>query len=322
MKFLEDTLGIKTVTKEHDFTYLPNFILSRYHLEMVLLDSTKTVFVYPKGELESIEKIKRHFDQIKSKEKVEVVIILEKLTYRQRQYLIRERIPFICNKKQIYLPFLGSYLQEKCDAEEINKERISPAAELLLLFFISNGAHELSSSKAALELDLTPMTISRSSTALEQMGFIKCKTVGTQKIMYSECSPKELFEKAKQILLNPVKRIVYVQKERVEGSLLQSGYLALSEYTLLNEPTLKCYASNKIGKWSSDTSEVLYDSENQVAIQLWRYDPSKLSKGVSVDHLSLALSLRDDKDERVQEALEEMLNDVWRKMNDKGDKKF
>ena len=35
----------------------------------------------------------------------------------------------------------------------------------------------------------------------------------------------------------------------------------------------------------------------------------------TVDELSLALALREDADERVEEAVEEMLNELWRKIN-------
>ena len=34
-----------------------------------------------------------------------------------------------------------------------------------------------------------------------------------------------------------------------------------------------------------------------------------------VDELSLALALREDADERVEEAVEEMLNELWRKID-------
>ena len=35
----------------------------------------------------------------------------------------------------------------------------------------------------------------------------------------------------------------------------------------------------------------------------------------AVDELSLALALREDADERVEEAVEEMLNNLWRKID-------
>ena len=47
------------------------------------------------------------------------------------------------------------------------------------------------------------------------------------------------------------------------------------------------------------------------------YDPKKLADGTCVDRLSLALALQNDKDERTEEAVEEMLAQVWRDMNGK-----
>ena len=52
-------------------------------------------------------------------------------------------------------------------------------------------------------------------------------------------------------------------------------------------------------------------------MELWRYDPKMLASDGYVDRLSLALALSDDNDERVEEAVEEMLTQVWRDIDDK-----
>ena len=54
----------------------------------------------------------------------------------------------------------------------------------------------------------------------------------------------------------------------------------------------------------------LQNSQVQVAVEMWRYNPRKLSTRNTVDELSLAL--REDADERVEEAVEEMLNAVFK----------
>ena len=59
----------------------------------------------------------------------------------------------------------------------------------------------------------------------------------------------------------------------------------------------------------------LQDSQGQVAVEMWRYNPRKLTTQNIVDELSLALTLREDADERVEEAVEEMLNELWRKID-------
>ena len=52
-----------------------------------------------------------------------------------------------------------------------------------------------------------------------------------------------------------------------------------------------------------------------MTVEMWRYDPRKMSTRNVVDELSLALALREDADERVEEAVEEMLNGLWRKID-------
>ena len=83
---------------------------------------------------------------------------------------------------------------------------------------------------------------------------------------------------------------------------------------MLNEPNTRYYAAEKISQWKDVMTSSLQSSQMQVAVEMWRYDPRKLSKRRAVDELSLALALREDADERVEEAVEEMLNGLWRKM--------
>ncbi len=96
-----------------------------------------------------------------------------------------------------------------------------------------------------------------------------------------------------------------------------SGYSALSKYSMLNPPAIECYAAKSITAWEKNASGKLQNAEDQCAVEFWRYDPGKLSNGESVDRLSLALALREDTDERIEEAVEEMLADVWREIDGK-----
>ncbi len=91
---------------------------------------------------------------------------------------------------------------------------------------------------------------------------------------------------------------------------------------MLNAPSVNCYASEKISQWNGCMTNGLQDSRSQVAVEMWRYDPRKLSKGKTVDELSLALSLREDADERVEEAVEGMLQDLWRKIDGNRNRKL
>lgn len=315
MDYLDKVLGIKVVYENVEFQHLPNFISTRYRLQKVAMNGQEAIFVYPTTELEQIEVLKKHIARIQKNGNLPVVLILKGITSRQKEYLIREKIPFIVEKRQIYLPFMALYLQERCSAEKHIREEILPSAQMLLLYFIYKGAQELSTSQAAKDLELTPTSISRASKQLEEMGLLRTKKMGVQKILLSEDSPKTLFQKAENKLLNPIKRTVYIPKEFVGTDLLESGYSALAERSMLNAPNVKCYATEKISQWKNVMTDRLQDSQMQVVVEMWRYDPRKLSKRLLVDELSLALALREDADERVEEAVEEMLNELWGKID-------
>jgi hypothetical protein len=60
----------------------------------------------------------------------------------------------------------------------------------------------------------------------------------------------------------------------------------------------------------------LNDYEGKYCIEVWKYSPFALTKGVTkqnnVDPLSLYLSLRENKDERIEMALEKIIeNYIW-----------
>lgn len=314
MEYLDKVLGVKVTYEDVEFKHLPNFIAARYRLQMVSINEQKVIFLYPKTELEQIEVLKKHIARIQKNVKLPVVLVLKELSFRQKEYLIREKIPFIVEGKQIYLPFMALYLQERCSAEKKLQEEILPSAQMLLLHFIYGGARELSTSQAAKDLELTPTSISRASKQLEEMRLLHIKKAGVQRIMQSEDSPKILFQKAGDKLMNPIKRTVYIPKEFVGTDLLKSGYSALAEYSMLNAPNVRYYAAERISQWKEVMTNRLLDSKMQVAVEMWRYNPRKLSKRNVVDELSLALALKEDADERVEEAVEEMLNELWRKI--------
>ena len=82
---------------------------------------------------------------------------------------------------------------------------------------------------------------------------------------------------------------------------------------MLNAPNVRCYAAERISQWKDVMTNSLQNSQVQAAVEMWRYNPRKLSTRNTVDELSLALG--EDTDERVEEAVEEMLNELWRKID-------
>ena len=123
MEYLDKVLGVKVTYDDVEFKHLPNFIATRYRLRMVSMIEQKMIFLYPKTELEQIEVLKKHIARIQKNENLPVVLVLKELSFRQKEYLIREKIPFIVDGKQIYLPFMAVYLQERCSTEKCHGKK-------------------------------------------------------------------------------------------------------------------------------------------------------------------------------------------------------
>ncbi|MCD8179362.1 MAG: MarR family transcriptional regulator [Tannerellaceae bacterium] len=218
-------------------------------MQRVMLDGKDVVFLYPKTELDVVSAIKKHIERIQKTVRIPVVLVPEYLTYRQKEYLLREKIPFIVDGKQIYLLFMAVYLQERCDGERQNTESMLPSAQLLLLYYIYHGCGELLAGEAVDRLGFTPTSISRALRQLEEMGLIHTEKRGVQKVLLSEKNPEEMFATAKDYFRNPVKRVIYVPKAEMNEKLLISGYHALSEYSMLNSPTVIALVADSIAAW-------------------------------------------------------------------------
>lgn len=250
---------------------------------------------------------------MQSYENIPVIIMLDKITARHRQSMIDNNIPFIVSNKQCYFPFLGTLLTEKCDREIETLNKLTPSAQMLLFYYVYSRQKEIYTNSAVEDLEVSAMTITRAVRQLEQAGLVQVYKFGVQKIMTTEYTNKELFEKARPYLSNPVKKNCYISKDALDDSLLYAGDSALSIVSMLNPPLIACYATDNDERWKEEKTEELMDEEEQVELQVWKYDPKVLTRNNRVDVLSLATYyFNDDDDERIEECVEEMLEDYWK----------
>lgn len=316
MDYLCSTLNVITkYEKWEKSNQLPYYILDRYQIELVWIDQIRTLFLYPRTELERISTIKNHIQRIQAVEKLPAVLILNTITRQRRQYLLDARIPFIVAEKQIYLPFMGVALQEKYEAEYTVSKKLQPSAQLLLLYYIYQNTERLYAGELTGKFGVTSMTITRSVKQLEQTGLFFTEKDGVQKILIAKQQRQKLFEQIKPWTINPVRKNIYISKNQVEADMLKAGYTALAEKSMLNPSPMMSYAIKSEKDHAMESTTQLFDTDRQVQLQLWKYDPHILSANGSVDTLSLALTLVDDGDERVEDAVEDMLNELWEELD-------
>lgn len=158
------------------------------------------------------------------------------------------------------------------------------------------------------------MTFTRASRQLERTGLFTSEKRGVQRVLIGQSTGREMLEAMRPYLISPVRKQIYVDRELLPSGLPASGLSALSRLTALNPPELECFAAyGRLSDWTG--TDELMDAETQAMVEIWKYDPTALSKDGTVDVLSLVASLADIGDERVEEALEALLTKLWRDLN-------
>ncbi|MCL1873941.1 MAG: MarR family winged helix-turn-helix transcriptional regulator [Clostridiales bacterium] len=306
MDYISETLGV-TVTKEpwSDFSGLPIFIFNSYDIQKVALGGVPCLFVKPKGELPTIPALKKHLEIIGEKGGLPRVAILDSINARQRKALINARISFVVDKTQLYLPFMGILLSERFNKPKAISEILMPSAQMLLFHYLYQGKKELFTSGIADKLNFSQMQISRAVKQLSLLGLVNSSKVGVRVFIEGTEEGKALFGKAKPFLLNPVRKRLFIEADALPKDLPLSGLSALAEYSMLAEPNVAIYAY--FGKVSDIQGTDMLVDEGQVELEIWQYDPVILSRlsGIA-DPLSVAVSLQNIDDPRVEQAIEEM----------------
>ena len=310
MDYIENTLRIKVHYQSWSHTdELPYYLLDRYDFQQATLDSVKTLFLYPKTELDQLASVKKQITKIQKIEPLPVVIILKNISRGRLQYMLLAHIPFIVPEKQIYLPFMGIALQNKFGAESVWTEQLQPSAQVLFFYYLYQKKKQVYMSDASKKLGFSAMTVSRAFRQLEHTTFFTTEKEGVQKKLTGKYTMRELYDKMQPYLSSPVRKTIYVDKQVLLSPMRIAGISALSQMSMINPPDIPCYAVN--GKKGNPTgTDVLIDASAQVKVELWKYAPDILSGNDTVDPLSLAISLKDDPDERIEEAVEILINKI------------
>ena len=310
MEFIEKVLGLDVSRQpwEH-LQKMPYYIQDRFTIEKVALGNIATLFIYPRTELDHTAALQKHIARIQKAESIPVVIVLLSMSRYRRDAFVEARIPFVVPDKQLYLPFMGTYMQERLDSEEVKLEKFQPAAQVLFFYYLYQGQKDMYMTNAVKDLGYSAMTISRAAKQLVQTGFFTESKNGVQKVLTGSVQGRELFNSVRPALTNPVRRRTSVKKVDLNDAYILAGDSAIAKQTMLNDSMFCCYAV--VGKQNLRELPYAMDANTDVVVEVWKYDPTLLSKDGMVDPLSLVMSFEDEEDERVQDAIEELLDTLW-----------
>ena len=284
---------------------LPLYIADNYTFNSTFIGEFQCVVITPLHTLATISALKKQIKKIQGIDPVPVILNLSSLSGYRRKSLIQNRIPFI-TPKQIFLPFMGTYLTDEKEAEPA-AEKFMVSTQMLFLYFLYSKKSRLYISEATKELPFTAMTMSRAVKQLEMARICTVKKDGVNKVIESNEDKLELLKNAKGYLSSPVRRSGYIKKEQFTPDLVIAGESMLSEKTMLNPGKIANYAVYERLFDKTLLMDELIDPDEQIYLELWTYDPRQFSMDGMADTISVALSFADHKDERIEEAVEELL---------------
>jgi len=251
----------------------------------------------------------------------DVALVFESMPSFDRKRFVERGIPFIVPGRHAFLPMALIDFREKAGSRipnhTVKTETLSAPSQALLLFFLQRpDASGWSLNQWAEALRYSTSTLTRVRRELDGAGFCHARGTGRTVILAFPGDRRGLWETAQPFLISPVRgRSSVVVKSPGDVRLLEAGLTALSQSTMLSEGQEETYAmsSSAYGAAVEEgwLEQVPTAGDNCVIVERWRYAPAPLSPdGVRVDKLSLYLSLRDNADERVQDALQRLVEQM------------
>jgi len=313
MLFLSDALGVSVVSDQWDgANSLPYYLSEAYDFRKVIFNNDiSCIFAETRGELPTVNTIAKQFSVIHSALKLPIVLKIQGLPDERRKALIQSRVPFVTDT-QIYLPFLGILLRNELYAEPKAREKLMPSAQMLLFKYLYSNGNKMYTSTMSEKIGVSSMQITRAVRQLKKFNLFDVSKEGVQLVVEGKLNRRALFEAATPYLLDPVRDILYIKRNEQAEQLPLAGISALSENSMLAASSLRTVAFySKSDKIHGENG--LTDSERQVRVEIWKYDPLALSSKKNIaDLLSVIVSLKNEKpDERVDQAIDKILSNLW-----------
>lgn len=279
---------------------LPMIISGAFELMVAELYNKHIVFAQDKTGTYSPVQLRKVANLLGEKWEVNCVFVYEQISGYNQTRMIQQGLNFIVVGKLMYMPELLIDMRPIRNAYD-QRQKMPPTAQMIVLYHLERELIvEQQIGDIAERMHVSYATCNKAISWLRGHGLAHETKDGKWKLISLDANKREVWVKSLEYMYSPVEKVLYAAQET--GML--SGYNALAHYTHLVRTDERVYA------WFGKIPATFSQEENAVQIQIWRYDPEVLSEDGVVDPLSLYLTLREDKDERVSLEMEEMVNKV------------
>jgi len=312
--YIEKTLGLCSVAEGWDqVNLLPYFLRDGYRFYRMTILVHEFLLMFDRHIAERTPaQIRKHMEQVRKVWDGEVIYAREHISAYNRDRMVRQQIPFVVPGNQLYLPMLAIDLREFFLQKRKPVRVLSPSLQALVLHAIylhrDLMSKEITHGEWAKELHYTKMTMTRA--------FRDLRTIFMDRDDSLPLCGRALWMNMIPLFRSPVSRrrfcLLTCGTSKLDSCL--SGLSALAHYSMLapSDHITYCMDSKEWRIFGQDYSFVELDQPEAgcVEIEIWRYRPMCFSDGRVADPLSVYLSLQNTNDERVETALESMLEKV------------
>lgn len=313
--YLHETLGADAKIRPWGgVRKLPYFLQDTFDLYELLLHDRRVLLAGArKDRIPALSALRTQLDKLAQITESPVIFVARTLASYERKRLVQQKVQFVVPGNQLYLPDLGIDFREYFRQPAKAVTAFSPATQALLIAALlrKDWQAEWRPAEAIAELGYTAMTLSRAARELTAADLVTTCQDGRVRSFQMKYPPDQIWERARPFLRDPVKRSVWVNNATRAKSPQPplAGLSALAFYSIVTEPSRPIYAVST-AQWKLAERagiETLPESHPETSQwQIWSYAPNLLKQDKVVDPLSLTLSLQDDSDDRVQQALADL----------------
>ncbi|MBN2425262.1 MAG: hypothetical protein JXR46_15320 [Calditrichaceae bacterium] len=318
-KYLKETLGleidIEAINPAQQKNF-PLFIRQLYGFYKAKLLGRDIILLKNKNEeTATTDNLRKHAQMVEQALEKPVVFVFPFLQAYNRKRLIQKQVAFIVPGKQMFIPQLLIDFKEFGKFAPPKTGKLLPAAQCLLFYHLLKENLELLPLKAVAEkLNYTQATVTRAVQSLIH-NELADKTGKNKEVRIQFKEQKyDLWKRALPVLQNPVKKVYNLGEMPREEILYHAAFTALTHYTNMSQDRKKYYAmaEKEFQKLKMNKKiQIVQTNEGEILLEVWKYAPGILAKNRIVDPLSLYLTLKGEKDERIEFELEKMIEKLW-----------
>lgn len=314
-EFLESVLRQNVSMQEtHCFDdKLPLILQGRYNFYKMKTNGLPWMAIQPKQDV-GLVMLRKDRTKIEKMSGLNCALFLSAASFYMKEKMLEEGIPFVLEKRQVYLPFIGILLSNVNEREIAPVHLISYLTQKLIFVAIYEKWEQVIVSEAAKKLNVSKMSVSRCFDEIEYLNVNIMEMKGKSRAITVPADIKKLWDDMQSILRSPVVTRYELQEDIRLGK--KAGISALCEYSLLSDNDYPTYAITKkeINSVGVQKMKQAHPEEKIGCVVLELGYFINFENKELEDPMSVALSLTDAEkwDERVNISVHEMLEDyVW-----------